>query len=297
MNQLKYGYIKRQHMTRLRHRISLLLFLLFSSHVWGKEVTSVKKYELPNTQRVSIASPSGTPYELIISLPTSYKKSPNKRYPVLYYTDAYWDAPLLSSVYLDLVFDKAIPEFIMVGLSYSGNNLNYTALRTKDLTPTKDKTFVRDTGGGPTFLNFIKESVIPKIEREYRADKNQRAIAGWSFGGLFALYAMYKEPQLFNRCIAISPSIPWGNGIIHQIDDEFFKLNKELNAKVFISYGENEDASFVSSASDFQKKVEGRKDSKLKVMNASVENMGHAGSKTFGYPQGLIWIWKDIKPN
>lgn len=276
--------------------VSLFLFLILSSDILANEVTTAKKFELPYTQKVSISSPSGTPYELIISLPASYKNSPNRRYPVLYYTDAYWDAPLLNSIYLDLVFDQAIPEFIMVGLSYPGDNLNYTALRTKDLTPTKDVRFVRDSGGGAEFLSFIKESVIQKIESEYRAEKSQRAIAGWSFGGLFALYAMYKEPHLFKRCVAISPAIPWNNEFINQVDDDFFKLNKTLNARVFISYGKNEDTNFVSVVSKFQNKLGDRKDNNLKVMNFSVENMGHAGAKSSGYAQGLIWVWKDIAP-
>jgi uncharacterized protein len=80
--------------------------------------------------------------------------------------------------------------------------------------------------------------VVPKIEREYRVEKNQRAIAGWSFGGLFALYAMYSEPHLFDRCVAISPSVPWDKGVINQLNDDFLESNKMFNARVFISYGE-----------------------------------------------------------
>lgn len=285
-------------MNSLRVIVSLVLCAtLLSSNVLADDSSAAKIFELPDTQRVAIGLHSGTPYELIISLPASYKNSPDKKYPVLYYTDAYWDAPLLSSVYLDLVFDRAIPEFIMVGLSYSGKTPNYSVLRTKDLTPTKDSASTRDSGGGAVFLKLIKETVVPKIESEYRVDKNQRAIAGWSFGGLFALYAMFKEPQLFNRCIAISPAVPWDEGFIYQLDNDFSKLNKELNSRVFISYGENEDPGFVTAVSGFQKSFESRKYQNLKLMNFPVENMGHAGTKSYGYAQGLVWVWKDLKPD
>ncbi len=284
-------------MVNLRVIASLFLCLTLSATILASELNSAKNFELPYTQKISVTSLTGTSYELIVSLPASYKNSTDKRYPVLYYTDAYWDAPLLSSIYLDLVFDKAIPEFIMVGLSYPGKNPNYTALRTKDLTPTKDAAFVRDSGGGAAFLKFIKESIIPKIESEYRVEKSQRAIAGWSFGGLFALYAMYSEPRLFNRCVAISPAISWDNEFISQVDDDFFKSNKKFDARVFISYGEKENSAFISIVSDFQRKVEDRKDPNLKLMNFSVENMGHAGAKASAYAQGLIWVWKDIKPD
>lgn len=275
----------------------ILLFLfstLLSYEVSADHMAKNKKFELPYTHRITISSPSGVPYELVISLPASYQKFPTKKYPVLYYTDAYWDAPLLSSIYLDLTFDRAIPEFIMVGISYSGENLNYPILRTRDLTPSKDSTDSRESGGGATLLNFIKSSVIPKIESDYRAESSQRAIAGWSLGGLFALYAMYKEPNLFNRYIAISPAVPWNDTFINQLDNEFSKSTNQLNSRVFISYGKNENPSFTLAVSEFQNKLENRKYQKLNLMNYVVENMGHAGSKSTGYSQGLVWVWKDI---
>lgn len=271
--------------------------ILFSLETSAGGVGIHNKFELPYTQKLPIDAPSGIPYELVISLPASYENSPNKKYPVLYYTDAYWDAPLLSSIYLDLAFDKAVPEFIMVGLSYSGENLDYSTLRTKDLTPSKDVTYGRESGGGAEFLKFIKDSVIPKVENNYRVDKSRRAIAGWSFGGLFALYAMYEAPDLFNRCIAISPAVRWNDGVIDKIDNEFFKSKNKLDSRVFISYGENESHSFILAVSDFQNKLQNRKYDKLNLKNFIVENMGHAGTKSFGYAQGLVWTWEDVSPN
>jgi len=283
-------------MVNLREAVLTFLLTLLPLSASAIDQDSSTAFELPHTHKEVLKSPSGTPYELVISLPASYKNSPSKRYPILYYTDAQWDAPLLSSIYLDLAFDKAVPEFVMVGITYSGVNPNYTALRTKDLTPTKDNNFVRDSGGGEIFLKFIKEAIIPKIESEYRIDKSQRAIAGWSFGGLFALYAMYSEPELFKRCIAVSPAIPWDNGYISQLDDRFFKANKKISARLFISFGQNESAPFVASVSEFQNKIKNRKDSNLQLMIYSAENMGHAGTKASAYTQGLVWAWKDIQP-
>lgn len=283
-------------MINVRIAVLFCLCSILPSQSSAAELNSAASFKLPHTHKVAISSPSGIPYELVISLPASYKESPGKRYPILYYTDAQWDAPLLNSIYLDLVFDRAIPEFVMVGITYSGVNPDYTALRTKDLTPTKDKNFVRDSGGGEVFLKFIKESVIPKIESEYRIDANQRAIAGWSFGGLFALYAMYSEPQLFKRCIAVSPAVPWDNEYISQVDDKFFKSNSKFNARIFISYGQNEAQTFVASVSKFQNKIKNRQGSNLQLMNYRVENMAHAGAKASAYAQGLVWAWKDIQP-
>lgn len=283
-------------MINVRNAFLFYLFAILPYQSSAAELNFPTSFELPHTHKVEIKSPSGISYELVISLPASYKNSPDKRYPVLYYTDAQWDAPLLSSMYQDLEFDKAVPELVMVGITYSGESPNYTALRTKDLTPTKDESFVRDSGGGEVFLKFIKETVIPKIEGEYRIDRDHRAIAGWSFGGLFALYAMYNEPQLFKRCIAVSPAIPWDSEYISQVDDKFFKSNSKFNARLFISYGQNESPSFVASVSEFQNKLKNRKAPNLQLMTYSSENMAHAGTKASAYSQGLVWVWKDIAP-
>ncbi len=283
-------------MFNLRIEFLFCLCAMLSLRVLAAELNPTTSFELPHTHKVAIKSPSGIAYELVISLPASYKNSPNKRYPILYYTDAQWDAPLLNSIYQDLAFDKAVPELVMVGITYSGVKPNYTALRTKDLTPTKDENFVRDSGGGEAFLTFIKETAIPKVENEYRIDTRQRAIAGWSFGGLFALYAMYSEPELFTRCIAVSPAIPWDNEYISQLDDEFFKANGKFSARLFISYGSNEAPAFVASVSEFQNKIKNRKAPNLQLMNYGVENMAHAGAKASAYAQGLVWVWKDIQP-
>lgn len=283
-------------MITIRKAVPLCLCWIFSIQALASDPDSVTSFALPNTQKVTMKSPSGIGYELVITLPASYKNSADKRYPVLYYTDAQWDAPLLNSIYSDLEFDRTIPEMMMVGISYSGEKPNYTLLRTKDYTPTNDKSFERDSGGGPAFLKFIKESVIPKVETEYRIDSNRRAIAGWSFGGLFALYAMYSEPELFKRCVAISPATQWHREYISQLDDEFFKSNKTLNVRLFISYAQNENAEFVASVAGFQNKLENRKMPQLQLMNYSVENMRHAGAKASAYAQGLAWVWADIKP-
>jgi len=108
---------------------------------------------------------------------------------------------------------------------------------------------------------------------------------------------MYKEPDLFNRCIAISPAVPWDDGFINQVDNEFFASKNQPASKLFISYGENESHAFVSAVSKYQNKIEKSKYEDFNLMNFSVENMGHAGSKSIGYAQGLVWAWKDINPD
>ena len=70
----------------------------------------------------------------------------------------------------------------MVGFSYPGENVNYGELRSRDLTPTRIASSHSQSGDAPQFLQFIETVVIPLIESKYRANKNERALAGNSLG-------------------------------------------------------------------------------------------------------------------
>ena len=67
--------------------------------------------------------------------PLSYGKEPARRYPVVYFTDAYWVYQKARAIYWGLEYDKTIPEVILVGIGYVGENLDYNELRTTDLSP------------------------------------------------------------------------------------------------------------------------------------------------------------------
>src|SRR5215813_2739280 len=65
-------------------------------------------------------SANGRDYRITVGLPDSYASSPTRRYPILYITDGYWDYKLLKSIVGGLVYDKSIPEVILVGIGYAG---------------------------------------------------------------------------------------------------------------------------------------------------------------------------------
>lgn len=55
---------------------------------------------------------------------------------------------------------------------------------------------------------WVRDSVFPN------ADFSRDALYGHSFGGLFVVYAMMKNPQLFDTFLASSPALFWNNGYI-----------------------------------------------------------------------------------
>ena len=67
------------------------------------------------------------------------------------------------------------------------------------------------TGGADDYLRLLTEEIIPTAEREISRVPRWRGIAGYSLGGLFALYAIYRT-DLFSRVGSMSGSL-WFPGV------------------------------------------------------------------------------------
>src|SRR5436853_327354 len=187
----------------------------------GSEVRSLK------------SSNTGRSYDLYIHLPAGGAQDKEKKYPVLYVLDGQWDFKLLDSVYGGLLYDKFVPEMIIVGITYAGDNPNYDALRAMDYTPAAES---RNPGSGdaPKFLAFLKKELVPFIETNYRADPAHRILMGSSLGGLFTLYAMFTEPTFFSGYISASPAVPYGDRFAFKQEAEYASKHHELPARLFL---------------------------------------------------------------
>lgn len=271
----------------------LSLLILFGLSVVAVAHEPQKQFVLQNTEIIPIHSKStGRDHELVIVYPSSYAANPDKKYPVLYYLDAYWDTPSLVSTYGNLSYDRVIPEFIMVGLSYPSSK-DYGKERRVDYTFTAGE---KNSGKGQLFLDFIQKEVAPLIETKYRGEKTNRVLGGSSLGGLFTISTAYKSPDFFAGYIAISPAAMWDKGALARLDNEYAKQNKTLNGRMFISYGSAEYKPFLDPIISFQKQVAARKYQGLELLNYAMEGLDHAGVKSEGYARGLIWVWKTKVP-
>jgi len=208
-----------------------------------------RQFVLDNTAVIPLQSKiTGRDHELVIVFPESYATDPNRKYPVFYYLDAYWDTPLLAATYGNLRYDNQVPEFLMVGLSYPAGK-NYGAERRLDYTVTAidDK-----SGGAGKFLSFIQREVAPLIESRYRGEKSGRILGGVSLGGLFTLAAAYSAQDFFSGYIAISPAAEWDKQALAKMDDAYASTHKSLNARIFVSYGTTEYTPFRDPIRQFQ---------------------------------------------
>jgi len=252
---------------------------------------------LQNTHFVPLSSSqTGRDYELVVALPGSYDASRKKRYPVLYILDPWWHMPLVNAVHGSQVWDRALPELIIVGISYPGPNPDFDDLRARDYTPTRVADDNPNSGDAGKFLAFIEESVIPLVESRYRTNPAERALSGVSLGGLFTLWAMYERPGLFSRYIALSPAVLWDDDLMFRVDDAYAAEHEALPARLFIAYGTAETPTFATPIIEFQQKIAGRHYRGLELLNHAVEGERHGSACIEGYSRGMRWVFKDLAP-
>ena len=224
-----------------RLKIFISIAFLGCSIGSAQDVTELKDdVNLYNTQLKNIhSSIIDDDFNIYISLPDDYDKS-EKRYPVLYLLDGDIAYGLATSIARYLQFGKNIPELIIVGIGYGALNRSEGNMRSRDYTISSRKGR-SGTGGAPKFRQFIKEELFPHINNTYRTVPDDKTLNGYSLGGLFAIYTLFTEPGLFNRYIIGSPHLSWDEYRIFTGQEEAFEKMDDIDAKVFISVGSEED--------------------------------------------------------
>ena len=280
----------------MRHKLFFLLLLLTSTglhlaaqHNKKAVAASSSPVVIPGTHTVSITSKivSGQEYTLQIHLPSHYSDT-SKRFPVLYLLDSQWDFPLLVAINGEQFYDGFIPGIITVGITWGGKDANPDKLRARDFTPSHVKE-LENSGKAAEFLSFIKKELIPFIDAAYRTKKDDRTLVGSSFGGLFTLYALFHETDLFKRYVLTSPSLQWDNGITYAFEKAFAARRADLPVRLFMAHGEAE-----GNVDVFQKWVDqlkARNYKGLEMQTRILENTGHSGTKAEGYTRGLQWVF------
>lgn len=230
---------------------------------------------------------TGRTYDLYFQLPDLKN---GKKYPVLFVLDGQWDFKLLDSVYGGLHYDKFVPEMIIVGITYSGENPNYDQLRAMDYTPTTVKN-VPGSGDAAKFLDFLKKDVFPFVEKNYQADASKRILMGSSYGGLFTLYAMFTEPELFYGYVAAAPAVSFADDFSFKQEKKFAEANKNLPVRLAISVGGVEE--LAPSVKAFMKVLKSRAYNGLRFDTRVIEGERHASNKPEAYNRGLRFMFND----
>jgi predicted alpha/beta superfamily hydrolase len=177
-----------------------------------------------------------------VYLPESYhnKTFAPKRYPVLYILDgdAHFHTASGLARYMSINGNFQMPEVIVVAI------LN--TQRTRDLTPShslkttkgKDEPTLASSGGGEKFLDFIRDELIPEIEGKYRTAP-YRILVGHSFGGLFAMNALFRRPEIFQAYISIDPSLWWDDQLLLRRAKSMLEKTNDFRGSVYVTLANN----------------------------------------------------------
>lgn len=176
--------------------------------------------------------------QYLVHLPESYERAPTRRYPVIYVLDgSSQDVHTAASAAL-MARIGVTPEVIVVGIpniSGKGRQRDYTPPGMLQDLDDKDS----DKGHADKFLAFVRDELIPKIEKNYRTS-SKRILAGNSRGGLFVVYALSADPSLFNAYFANSPALWRNDGEMVKRFDHFLQQNSVPKSSLFLSLGSSE---------------------------------------------------------
>lgn len=133
-----------------------------------------------------------------VSLPLSYNKNKDKKYPLLIVLDGEYLFDAFEGAFSYGNYWDDLPEVIIVGINQNKNNER------------EDDTTLDEEGlpseKGAAFFDFIGTELLPALEKKYRLSPF-RIIAGHDLTAGYTNVFLYKDNPIFNAYIAFSPEL------------------------------------------------------------------------------------------
>jgi hypothetical protein len=156
----------------------------------------------------------GEPRTINVYTPPGYDAQPSASFPVLYMPDGGLeeDFPHIAVTIDSLIRLGRIPPMLVVGIENTERRRDLTG----PTTVAEDSTVAPRVGGSADFRRFIRDELMPEVRTRYRCT-DDAFIVGESLAALFVVETFVLEPSLFQRYIAISPSLWWNGGALLQL--------------------------------------------------------------------------------
>lgn len=216
--------------------------------------------------------------------------------PVIYLMDGEMIS-LVAGIADFLYKANQLPPMIIVGIG------NYEYDRARDLTTshslwqmdgTTDSIRGKNSGGGENFMKFIKDEVMPFVEKNYKTSPN-KIFFGHSLGGLMSSYCLLNHPEMFNSYIAVSPSLWWDKESIFTNADLLLQNKALKNKTIFFSDG-NEGAEFHKSVIKLQTLLQQKKITGLRYKYIAYPEETHNSEVVKATQDGLNFVFENWKP-
>lgn len=263
-------------------------------------------YEIIDSEVWDVPDPaSGRGYQVFVALPPSYAKQPERRYPVLYVTDADYAFPIIRQISRRLnVEGPQIEEFVLVGLSY-GKGEDGMVSRRRDYTPTSNGPRNAPAGAvhgeGQAYQRYLGDQVKPFIAARYRTDPARSLFLGHSYGALLGAQILFTEPGLFSGYVLGSPSLWYDKRHTFKLEAGYATQHQDLPAKVYLYVGAyearrkgdrryNQTVDMVADNQALETVLQSRKYPNLLLKSAVLNDEDHLTVAPRGFTQGLKYL-------
>lgn len=274
----------------MKYLITFLLLIPSKKNIAQKASDSDKVYGAVEHADFTIKSEIlGEDRKIIIHLPKDYDTTSKDEYSVIYMLDGGNFDDLMAEVADSLFVTNNIPKVIVVGI---GN-----IRRGFDFTPPYEQSGRGDnrkTGNGDKFISFIKEELVPEVNKKFRTN-NHKILVGHSWGGAFATYLLSESPELFDGFFIFSPTFLYGP----TIEESTKRLRADLNSNfdkaiklpafIYVSLGQTEQERYKESAQYFADYLKRNIPSSIKYKFEVSEGADHMQNPVISIPRALIY--------
>ncbi|MGN7514865.1 MAG: alpha/beta hydrolase-fold protein [Allomuricauda sp.] len=231
---------------------------------------------------------------IIISLPIGYEDT-GANYPVLYVLDGLQNIKHTVGTVELLTESGLIPPLIVVGIESLDRNRDLTPSNAgQDLHGSTGNAGIPQSGGASKFLKFLREELIPFVDVNFRSH-SYRILEGHSLGGLFSIYTLMENPNLFDAFVVEAPALWWNKEEMTAKATTFFTSNKNLDKTVYFGIGGGDGWGMRQELIRYVDVIEQHTPNNFKWLHEEVGNEGHMASRLLLNYKGLKFLFSDLK--
>ncbi len=191
----------------------------------------------------------GNRRDILVYLPTGYRRFVHRRYPVLYLQDGQnvFDAATafagvewnVDETAQRLIRKRLIEPLIIVAVANTGNDRVHEYTPTRALAIAGVQRYKRSRGLARKYGKFLVKELKPFIDANYRTrpEVEFTGLGGSSLGGLLTMTLGLWFPDVFSRLAVMSPSVWWDDQVIVRLVEA---LDDKLPLRIWLDTGTHE---------------------------------------------------------
>ncbi|RIY11093.1 alpha/beta hydrolase [Hymenobacter rubripertinctus] len=214
----------------LAHATSLLVILLLLARPAAAQQPAAAPLSIGQTFTLA-SRVLGETRRINVYVPPGFPDSARTALPVLYMPDGGMAEDFLHVAGLVQVSvgNGTMRPFLLVGIENTERRRDLTG----PTTDAEDRKIAPRVGGSAAFRRFLRQELMPEIQRRYRVT-GEKAIIGESLAGLFIVETLLTEPDLFDTYLAFDPSLWWNKERLLQQAPTFLRQYRGPAKTLFV---------------------------------------------------------------